>query len=109
MAVIASLILHGAIAWAGIDYASDDVLGGAEIEIETISVEIVGAIPKVAASYPTTVAEARSASAAKPEPRPEAETDPERKSKPEPPETRDSATDEPTEDRTAQKTAVENS
>ncbi len=106
LAVMASLVLHGAIAWAGINYASDDVLGGAEIEIETISVEIVGAIPKAAVSNPTADDEVRSASTAKPEPQSKAEDDPDRKREPEPPRPLKTF-EEPTQDQSSKTTAVE--
>ncbi len=48
LAVAISLLLHGALAWAGVHYIHEDVLGGADVEVETISVEIVGAVPQVA-------------------------------------------------------------
>ena len=53
LAVVVSILLHGAIAWAGINNMGETVLGGADIEIETISVEIVGAIPRTATSGQT--------------------------------------------------------
>ncbi|MGI9408762.1 MAG: energy transducer TonB family protein [Hyphomicrobiaceae bacterium] len=57
-AVAASLLFHICAAWAGIHFAGDDVLGGADFETETISVQIVGAIPTAAATAETSTAPA---------------------------------------------------
>ena len=65
LAVTASLIFHVCAAWAGIQFAGDDVLGGTDFETETISVQIVDAIPRASSPAETSIAPARRSAPAK--------------------------------------------
>lgn len=65
-AVVASVVFHVLIAWAGLRFSDDDVLGGADVDIETISVEIISEVPRAAPSSAAVAAAGRAA----PPPRP---------------------------------------
>ena len=58
-AVVVSVFIHFAVVWAGLQVSDNVVLGGADTNVETISVEIITEAPRAAASAPAVVASVR--------------------------------------------------